>query len=100
MKRIGFVTVVFLALVLPAISLAQNSSGPVWDLTNDFTVTDLGFKFNYPKDWVYDTTSGIILAETKADIQAYNDNSDSTVAEGAVMTINAIKASDLKAQVG
>jgi hypothetical protein len=100
MKRIGFITVLFLMLVIPTIGLAQNSPGPVWDLTNTFTVTDLGFQFFYPTDWVYDTSGGITLAETKADIQANNDTSDSTVAKGAVVTINAIKASDLEAQVG
>jgi hypothetical protein len=72
----------------------------VWDLANVFTVTDLGFQFNYPKDWVYDTSNGIILAETQKDIDDYRSTDKSVAAKGQVITINALLLSDLKAQVG
>lgn len=101
MKRLFSIAVLLLALVIPAVSFAQdNTSGAVWDLTQTFTVTDLGFNFLYPADWVYDTSNGITLAKSQDDIDLYNDNDNSTQPNTEVITINALKAADLEAQAG
>jgi hypothetical protein len=100
MKRLALLAVFLLALVVPTVSLAQNNPGPVWDLTQTFTVTDLGFTFKFPKDWVNDTSNGIVLAATQDDIKAFSDDDPKTQPEGAVITINAVQISALKAQVG
>ncbi len=67
--------------VIPAAAFAQDGKA-LWDLTSEFTVADLGFKFNYPAGWVYSTDNGIYLAETQADLDVQLDGDDSTVPQG------------------
>ncbi len=101
MKRVFVVAMLLLALVIPAATFAQDSTPQsAWVLNQTFTVTDLGFTFKFPEDWLSDSSNGITLATTKSDIAAASDNDDSTVPEGDVITLNATHVADLKAQVG
>ncbi|MEO8609142.1 MAG: hypothetical protein ABI690_14730 [Chloroflexota bacterium] len=74
---------------LPMTSFAQDQKLG-WDLQSDthVDVTDLGFRFYYPKGWVLDTKKGITLGQTQADIDAANDGDDSTQAAGMTIGIS------------
>lgn len=89
----------FLAVAVPLVTVAQNSEA-VWDLSAMFTVQDLGFEFNYPAGWFYDTSNGITFAESKADLRAAIDDDDSTRPDGTVFNLGAIPLSDLEPRLG
>src|SRR5215813_10462448 len=95
MKRFWMVFLLTL-LALPALVNAQDQK-VVWDLSKDnyIDVKDLGFRFYYPKGWVFDTSDGIRIAENQADLDAQIDNDNSTQPKGEVIIILGVKLSNL-----
>lgn len=94
MRRIVALVLGLMLLVIPAVVGAQDSK-LVFDLDATFTVTDLGFQFKYPKDWVADTSRGIRIAENDADLTAIVDTEESTQAEGYTISLNALTVDNL-----
>ena len=85
-------TILFVATLMTMAFTAQAQDDNEFifsDLDADFTVQDLGLTFNYPSDWVWNADSGIIVAEIESDIEAQNDDDDSTNIEGTIITMDA-----------
>ncbi len=101
MKRILVLILIvgLLVAVSPLVTVAQNTDA-VWDLTEKFTVQDLGIEFNYPTGWFYDTSNGITFAESKADLRAAVDDDDKTQPDGTVFNFIAFPLTDVKQRVG
>lgn len=76
-RRLLFVALA-VCLIIPAlpVSAQEGARQPLWDLTRTFTVEDLGFTFNYPDGWVYDTSDGITFAENAEDLAKAIDDDD------------------------
>jgi hypothetical protein len=92
-----FVMLLLVMLLVAPISAARAQEHKLlWDLTETMKVTDLGFKFMYPKGWVYDTKAGIKLAETKGDLELSLDDDPKTNPEGYTITLAAFTFDDLK----
>lgn len=98
-RRLLILTLVVCLLTVSVVTGAQDYE-EVWDLTDTFTVEDLGFEFKYPAGWFYDTSNGITLAESKADLRAAIDDDDNTQPEGTVFNLGAILINDLEGQLG
>jgi hypothetical protein len=88
MRRFFLIAVLAL-FVIPAAVFAQDGKA-LWDLTNTFTVADLGFQFRYPADWVYSNDKGIVIADNQADLDAQTDSDDTTIPEGYVINLNGV----------
>ena len=95
MRRLVLI-VLLLLVALPFAAFAQDEE-LVWDLDSEnyMDVPDLGFQFYYPLDWVYDTSNGIVFAETEDDLAAQIDDDDNTVAEGVTISVRGIPVSAL-----
>jgi hypothetical protein len=94
--RRSLTLIVFALLVLPFVVSAQDQKIG-WNLQDDHyvDVSDLGFRFYYPTGWVLDTSKGIALGQTQEDIDAQNDDDDSTQAAGMVIGIRGIPLAGL-----
>lgn len=92
MRRL-FTVLMFTVLMLPFAVFAQDQKMG-WDLQADnyIDVQDLGFRFYFPKGWVYDLESGngIALADTQASLDAQVDDDDSTQPDSLVVIIRGI----------
>lgn len=85
------------AFVVPlSVSAQDDEYTQVFDLSETFTVTDLNFTFPYPTGWVVDTSDGITIAETEADLAATIDDDETTFAEGYVIQLNGLSINDLE----
>ncbi len=87
MRRFFLLAILALFLI-PAAAFAQDGKA-LWDLSNKFTVSDLGFTFYYPADWVSNSDKGIVIADNQADLDAQTDGDDTTIPEGYVINLNA-----------
>lgn len=99
-KRRLLLLVMVACLMIPAVlvSAQEDARQPLWDLSATFTVEDLGFTFNYPAGWVYDTSDGIAFAENAEDLAKSIDDDDTTQAAGYTMQLVAapVTAFDLE----
>jgi hypothetical protein len=86
MKRLVFVLLAVVLFALPVAASAQQGK-LLWDLSGEFSVDDLQLQFNYPKGWLYDTSSGITFAETKDDLTAQVDNDSATIPQGQTLSL-------------
>ena len=85
-------TVLFVAILMTlAFTVqAQDENEFIFsDLDEEFTVQDLGLTFSYPSDWTWNADSGILVAENESDIEAQNDDDDTTNIDGTIITMNA-----------
>ncbi|MBL8164199.1 MAG: hypothetical protein JNJ61_19590 [Anaerolineae bacterium] len=96
-RSIGILLLVLL-VALPA--AAQTDSRARWDLSNTFTVTNFGFQFNYPANWIYAIDEGqIYFAEEQSTL-------DTAIAKAADTTtppffnMSAIPLSALRENLG
>ncbi len=103
MKRRFLSVLVLLLLVIgtPLVIAAQDSKS-VWDLTENLKVTDLGLDVKYPSGWSYNATesSGIYLAEDKADFEPVTDSDPATIAKGMTIQLIATKTENLASALG
>lgn len=82
MRRFLILVLVLSVFTISATAQDEDDFEPIFDLTETFTVEDLGFEFFYPAGWVFDTSDGIALAETQADLDALITNDPAVTAEG------------------
>lgn len=77
------------ALGVPFSAFAQDQElGWKLDPKNYLDVSDIGFRFYYPVDWVWGSGSdGISFAENQADLDAQLDDDDTTIPEGRIMSV-------------
>jgi hypothetical protein len=90
MRRLLIIALAAL-FVLPTLAFAQGQK-TVWDLNADthVDVQDLGFRFYYPQGWVLDTSKGITVGETQADIDAEIDGNPATEPKGPTISVQGI----------
>jgi len=86
--------VMLLATAASPIAFAQ-SEAPLYELSNVFTVTDLGIQFDYPQDWVFGTNNGIFIAPTKADLNPLLDQDTTTNPNSVYIAMQAFPLADL-----
>ncbi len=97
MRRILLLTLMLL-LVFPAAAFAQDGGQALWDLTEESTVENLGFQFNYPAGWVLgtnDATPGFRIAENQADLDAVLDSDPETNTKGFSISLIGLALKDL-----
>lgn len=99
MRRIFALVLGLMLLMIPAVVGAQDNQ-LIWDLDGVYTVSDLGFKFPYPKTWVTDSSNGIRLAENDADLAAVMDSDAATQPEGYTISLNALPLETLGVEAG
>ncbi|MBC7872224.1 MAG: hypothetical protein H7Y09_15375 [Chitinophagaceae bacterium] len=92
MRKIGILLVLLIVLLMPVMgTIYAQENEALFDLTETFTVADLGFEFNYPSGWVTDSSDGIYIAENEDDLAAGIDGDDTTQPEGYSITVNGIE---------
>jgi len=92
MRKIGILIALIVVLLLPVMgTIHAQENEALFELTDTFTVADLGFEFNYPSGWVTDSSTGIYIAENDDDLAAGIDGDDTTQPEGYSITVNGIE---------
>jgi hypothetical protein len=96
MMRRTAVLMIFVMMLIALPVVAQDGQ-IVWDFSDDtLQVTDLGFEFNYPRDWLFDNSNGLAFSEDQDSITAFLDTDDSTQPSSDVLTVRGIGLSSIE----
>src|SRR5690242_10450395 len=100
MRRLFVLAFLMVLAIVPAAAFAQDATPEatdqaIWNLSQKFTVTDLGFQFNYPEGWVTDSSAGIKLAENQDDLNTLLDTDDTTNPKGYAIFLSGASVTTL-----
>src|SRR5690349_20827760 len=100
MRRLFALALLMLLVIVPTAAFAQDATPEatdqaIWNLSQKFTVTDLGFQFNYPEGWVTDSSAGIKLAENQDDLNTLLDTDDTTNPKGYAIFLSGASVTTL-----